>query len=564
MTKRYPDVEEQLFRYAQAIDPATAANDPEALDTARRSWLGGTSRWVIAAAAALCVVAGIASFVGQDSVQSVETTDLAEQPADDTSEQQATEGESAPDEASGSVGITEVCDDDCSDSTEVESIASTGVPLLLPDPNRWVVVEDLSVRADPSAVPSEVFDDLQLQVAPVDDAGVPQLDRRISLRYSVGPLDDRERRWGDTSAMGVPVDLELAEGVGRLVVNEEARFAAAQVWIDGMFIYAQTQDTQADLASLASSMSRVDEATWISARSGAADQRLLAVEAAMGNIEPIAQQGEPMPHWILSGEDWRLDWVTDKTIWTPEQHAQSQALSAANSSQAPPDLGEVQSWHYGFGATAAEARAQFVPQIKITAIVLADASQPAFHPSNYEQIEALGLQGVISPLDRSATLVELGTGEVRVSVYTSNFDPDQTKRFLAAVDFASADPLAGFVVDDPQYQIVTLPQVDTQLPNWHAAWSRVSGGSAGMSVWRLSVPELRQWLLSRTLPVPDNIWETVASGGVVEFSSGSTYDASTGLLMELAGITQADLVPIELEDWIELVEPVNTDPLNPR
>jgi hypothetical protein len=87
-----------------------------------------------------------------------------------------------------------------------------------------------------------------------------------------------------------------------------------------------------------------------------------------------------------------------------------------------------------------------------------------------------------------------------------------------------------------------------------------------MSVWRMSVPELRSWMTSRgsAYSVPDDIWETVAQRGVIDLGHQTSYDVETGLFVSVHGIDRDQLVPIELDDWIDLVEPYNTDPLNPR
>jgi len=86
-------------------------------------------------------------------------------------------------------------------------------------------------------------------------------------------------------------------------------------------------------------------------------------------------------------------------------------------------------------------------------------------------------------------------------------------------------------------------------------------------VWRLSVPELRNWLSTSrgdALKVPDNVWEMIAADEVIDFGFGTTYDPSTNLLISLRGIELDELIPIELDDWIAFVAPANTDPLNPR
>ena len=56
----------------------------------------------------------------------------------------------------------------------------------------------------------------------------------------------------------------------------------------------------------------------------------------------------------------------------------------------------------------------------------------------------------------------------------------------------------------------------------------------------------------------------IASGDVVNFGRSITYDPQQNLLIQLRNIDRDDLLPIALEDWIELVEPYNADPLNPR
>lgn len=446
------------------------------------------------------------------------------------------------------------------------SESDAGAARLMPDPERWVVVDDWSSRGATTASSDDV-DGLQLDVAPLDEVGVPQLGRRISLNYRLGAFEDFDRQWGDASSMGEPVDFVVGEAVGRSVQNAQMGLAMAMVWYDGTFVSIQTQDPDADVTELATSLAVVDEGTWAAARRGAEAQRLVAVEAAMQNIAPVTSSGEPLPHWVLPAP-WELEWVTDKTIWTPEQQAQAVGFSEANR---PPTLdaatgSESDSWRFGFADSAEAAATQFVPQVTIYVNVFADAPDD-FYPINYETVSALGLDGVITPVGGSGMSVELGTGKVRVGVLTtSELGEEGVREFLDAIEFASDDPLGGFVVSDPRFQPIDLADWDQRPVSWHAAWKRPDGPDGFISVWRLTVPELRVWMLGRGdgLPVPDDAWEIVAADGVIEFGPNTSYNASTGLLMSLRGIEQDDLVPLELEDWISLAAPLNTDPLNPR
>jgi len=452
------------------------------------------------------------------------------------------------------------------DSSDEQLATDAGVARLLPDPRRWVVVDDWSSRSAVTAS-SDHVDGLQFDVAPLDKVGVPQLGRRISLTYRRGTIDDFDRQWGDASSMGDPVDFVVGVGVGRSVQNAQMGFALAMVWYNGTFVSIQTQDPDGDVTELAKSLAEVDEGAWAAARKGAEAQRLVAVEAAMQNIAPIAGSDEPLPHWVLPAP-WELEWVTDKTIWTPEQQAQAVGFSQANrpptaAAEAP---SEYRIWRYGFADTAEAAAAQFIPQVSIYVTVFADAPDDIY-PTNYEKISALGLDGVVLPVGGSGMSVELGTGEVRVDVRTtSDLGEEGVREFLDATEFASSDPFDGFVLSDPRFQPIDLADWDQRPVSWHAAWKRPDGPDGFISVWRLSVPELRVWMLGRGdgLPVPDGAWEMVAADGVIEFGPDTSYDVSTGLLMSLRGIAQDDLAPIELEDWRTLAEPVNTDPLNPR
>ena len=117
------------------------------------------------------------------------------------------------------------------------------------------------------------------------------------------------------------------------------------------------------------------------------------------------------------------------------------------------------------------------------------------------------------------------------------------------------------------FQAVSFQGLDSRPPQWHGFWEHPEDGSAVISAWRLTVPELRFWLLTRNdglLRVPDDVWETIAAKGSVDLGNGATYDVAAGLLVQLRGVEQDDLIPIELEDWIELAAPVNTDPLGGR
>jgi len=446
------------------------------------------------------------------------------------------------------------------------SEASASELRLLPDPKRWVVIEDWSARE--GAAPSDgELDRLQLDVAPLDADGVPQLSRRISVTYTRGDFEELERLWGDASSLGEPVEFAVGDGLARTVHSDEFGFSIAVVWVDGVFVYMQNQnrDPDYDITEIARSLVEVDEATWVAERAAAPDRRLAAVEAAIENVGPLAAPADPLPHWVLP-EPWQLKWVTDMTIWTPEQHAQRVALSEANrppTAAAPPADSRV--WHYGFAETAAGAERQFVPQLTVSLSVLSEITDPQ-HASNYDTISALGLDGVISPLDSSGTIVELGTDEVRVWVQARRLSEATVREFLEGAEFAIDDPLDGLVVNDTRFEPIELGEWDINPPSWHAAWTQPDGPDATVSVWRLTVPELRAWLINfgDGLAIPADVWETVADRGVVRLGGGSTYDVATGLLMTVNGVDEALLMPIELDDWITLVEPVNADPLNPR
>lgn len=449
------------------------------------------------------------------------------------------------------------------DPEPAESEPAAEFARLLPDGERWVVIQDWSERAEPPA--SQTRPTLQLDVAPLDADGVPDLGRRIHLMYRLGAIDDFDEEWGDASSLGADIDFEIVNGVGRVVADTEAHFSMAQVWTAGTYVTVQSMDPEAELRDVAESLTAVDAATWTAAREGAADQRLRAVEAAMTDIEPVAPVDEPLPHWVLPAP-WEPEWVTDKTIWTPEQHAQSAALSEANRpAHAPQQTGGWDTWYFGFGEAPDEARTQFVPEVTIAVGVLDELVDP-MHPINYERVSALGLDGVISLVGGAGASVELGTGTVRVGVQTVTHDLDVAKDFLDAASFASDDPLAGFIVSDDRFQPIELPAVDREWPSWHASWKGAGVPTVTMSVWRLSVPQLRHFLLGRgsQFDVPADIAASIASDEAVDLGSGATYDPTSGILMQVNGVEVEELIPIELDAWIELVEPVNSDPLNPR
>jgi|GEM_PF-4919443 len=443
------------------------------------------------------------------------------------------------------------------------TVVEQNVPLLLADPTRWVVIDDW---ADPVAPNVLEVDGAQLDVAPLDQDGVPQLGRRVTVGYRVGERDDFDRQWGDASSLGPVSDFAVAGGVGRAVTDQSpgSTISMAQLWVDGVFVIMQTRDPDANVAALAGSFTEVDQATWTAARQGAADQRLLAIQAAMQNIGPIPGPLEPLPHFVLPDE-WEFLFVTDKTIWTAEQRAQSAAFSAANM---PPEstrttTEEYQVWQYGFADSAEDAALRFVPDLTVVGFEL-EVGAETWHPINYDTISALGLNGVISPRE-SGVSVELGTGPRRVNV-DARLDEEQVRQFLAGAEFAGDSPLDGLAVADERYQLIELEDWSQRPPSWHAAWQGPSG-RATLSVWRLTVPELRIWMLGRGrhLAIPDDVWQTIAEQGVIDFGSGTTYDSATGLLLISShNLDRADLIPIELDDWIELVAPINTDPINPR
>jgi len=455
------------------------------------------------------------------------------------------------------------------DETVSDSPGSIEAPdaLLLPDPERWVVIEDWNSKGGTPTGADGFVDDMQLDVAPLGKAGVPQLGRRITVTYRLGTRNDFEQRWGSWSTMGEQVDFAVDDGIGRIVQHADSPFSTALVWIDGMFVFLGAGDRDTDLIQLANSLTQVDQQTWAAARAGAPDQRLIAVQAAMQTIEPLADLSEPLPHWVLP-EPWEVEWVTDKTIWTTEQHAQAAGLAEAG--RRPGWSANVASrhetWRFGFGEDAERAIGQFVPHIDITVLVF-DQAPTGQYPSNYETISALGLDGVIAVASGAGNSVELGTGEVRVNVTTRDLPRADLVQFLGAIEFASADPLDGFVLSDDRFQAVDLPVWQSKPPNWHAYWKHPERSDGVISVWRLSVPELRNWLSTSrgdALKVPDNVWEMIAADEVIDFGFGTTYDPSTNLLISLRGIELDELIPIELDDWIAFVAPANTDPLNPR
>ena len=86
-----------------------------------------------------------------------------------------------------------------------------------------------------------------------------------------------------------------------------------------------------------------------------------------------------------------------------------------------------------------------------------------------------------------------------------------------------------------------------------------------MSLTRMTIDELRRWATGpHDVTVPEDIWTQIDAGGEIEFGDGLTYDVASGLLLEVSGVARAELEPIELDDWIELVDGYNTDPIRPR
>ncbi|KAG1647375.1 hypothetical protein GQR58_030648 [Nymphon striatum] len=452
---------------------------------------------------------------------------VADSSADETASEAGGTDEAA--EASDEPATDRSDDEQVESETEAtaEAAVETSPTLLLPDPDRWVVVDDWSDRGGQA----DEFENLD--VAPLNGDGVPQLGRRIALSYRLGSVEELERQWGDASSMGEPVDFEIDGAVGRSVRNEEVGFAMAVVWHRGTFVTMQTQDPDTDLAEFAMSVSEVDDATWTEARA--------AVGTRMG---------------------YRQDHLDCRA---------TRAVCSIHPSQSPamptgPAPGEYQSWHFGFADTAEEAAREFVPQVTISAVVF-DEDPGHLHPINYPTISALGLDGVIYPVGGAGITVRLGTGTVQVNLRTRNLDEAGVREFLDVAEFATTDPLDGFVLNDQRFQPVELSEWRGQPPSWHAAWKQNGRPDASISVWRLSVPELRVWLLrsrGHGLRVPDDVWETVAARGGIDFGRRTTYDVDAGLLMTLSGIERDSLIPIEIDDWIALVEPVNTDPIRPR
>ena len=302
---------------------------------------------------------------------------------------------------------------------------------------------------------------MQLDIAPLDDDGVPQLGRRILLVYRPGSVDDFDREWGDASSLGDPIDFVIGDdGVGRSVSDISTGFNLAQVWSNGTYVSLQSPDRDAELVEVAMTLAAVDETTWLSAREGAPDQRLVAVAAAREDINAQPSLGEPLPHWVLP-QPWQLSHVTDMTIWTPEQRADAEAYSAANRPASLNDFEEpeFEVFYYGFDDDPDVASSQFVPHVMISAFILADPVEEAF-PINYETISALGLDGVINAAVNGFS-IELGTRGVRVNVRTLGLDGVETRGFLSNLDFATANPLDGFVINDPRFQAVSFQGLDS-------------------------------------------------------------------------------------------------------
>lgn len=472
--------------------------------------------------------------------------------------------------AASAQGPTAAAISDQAQTSPTPGEGDEGPALLLPDAERWVVVEDWQAReAQPTGMTE--FERLQLDIAPLDENGVPQLGRRISMSYHVGRLEAVEHRVGDAASLGERIDFTiegLADGVGWAVAEPSGHVAIAELWSAGTYVYLQTMDPDSDLVAVAQSFTAVDVATWQAARDGTADQRLRAVEAVMQDLDPSgsrSEQSEPMPHWILPAP-WHLEWVTDMTIWTPEQHAQAEALAqASRPAQQPAPPAATATWHYGYGKAPQDASAQFVPQINVYLSVF-DEPLTIQHPSNYEPISALGMHGVISPIVGQGSMVELNRGNAYVQVQTWRAGEGELRDFLAAARFATDDPIDGLIVDDERFQPIELVEWQNRPPSWHAAWTHPDARQGTMSVWRLPVPDLRVWLLTRGsgVDMPADLAELIARGETVDFGSGTTYDPETELLIALRGIEPDDLLPIDLDDWIALVEPVNSDPLSPR
>ena len=249
--------------------------------------------------------------------------------------------------------------------------------------------------------------------------------------------------------MGDPIDFVVSdEGVGRSVSDPSTGFNIAQVWSKGTYVSLQSRDDGADLVELAMTLTAVDQATWLAAREGAPDQRLVAVTAAREGIDTQPTIDEPLPHWVLP-EPWQLSHVTDMTIWTPEQRADAEAFATANRPASLDEFeeSEIATFYYGFADDPEAASSQFLPQVAISAFKLEHPVEETF-PINYETISALGIDGVINTAINGFS-VDLGTGDVRVRVRTLGLDGVRTREFLSEVEFASANPVS--------YTHLTLP-----------------------------------------------------------------------------------------------------------
>jgi len=543
-----------LAEHREAQVPPTDWVAPTGASRTRRPLLG---RRAVVFAAATVVAALVLGFGwvnlqdrGDQQESFVATT--ADDTADNASE---TPVEADPELAESAIPV----------ATEPEAAT-----LLFPNLDDWVVVDrtDGPITVDLGDLPRG-----HLHFAPVDGNSLAQFDRTVQVDYARGSYDTLAQIVGDAAPIDGRIEIGVTDATAWVFQPGRSDYQYGIVWRDGVFLEMQTQFSVSDGVDLIEVMWSLTPFTteqWTDAISAAEDNKARAVNATAGDVvlEPRVP-AEEFPRYVLAAP-WEIAWVTDMTIWTDEQHRQRVALDESFRSQA--------SWlevlanttqTFGFDPAGSGEAEPFVPEVFVAAARVADPDQWARSDglSDGEPITALGFDGHVERFGGSGTAaIQLSRGDIRINIFTETLGNDGLREFLDAAALRTDDPLDGVVIEDTRFQLIdNLPDDDART-RWTAAWQHPDRGDAVLSVSRLDVAGLRNWAseAGRAEFLPENIWDLIAAGGVIEVGSGATYDVEQSLLTEVGGVDRNELVPIPLDEWITLVEPFNADPLNPR
>ena len=461
---------------------------------------------------------------------------------------------------------------------------------------------------------------VQVGYSPLTSEGTADLSRVVTGIRRQGTEADLYRVLFEASSVGQVAETTVGGEPGFVMTGSFGSYGL--VFSDGWVSSWQTLTPDIDLADVMGSIRAVTAAEWDKAVAGADDVVAQAVAAIVAQLDSDVDLADPandpdLPRYVLP-EPWTFGRVTDMGLWSAEERAQREALSAAH---VPPGGFTELIWTQGFVPSNAQAdqvgSLPFVLPALLVQVYRRETDEPLdLEGAEVEPFSFIGLDGYFQRLQmfdrtsesgsRTEIRIAAAQGPLVVSIEAPFSNEDDIRRFAQSLSIPGDDVSRGVESADSDFELlIELPGEAGNGADFYSRWSAAYGTGGGndetqasLSVESMTFEQLQLQLMrlrswddadykpvaggrylahqyerSQTVIVDDNGISVIREGpGVIKGTSLLRYDPDDQILVGLNLDDDLDatialmeqLTEVDIETWRELVAPYNAKPLQPR